>query len=632
MKGSRPPDMYSKLNLELAREYYKLAPRSILSFYALLVIVTCFYWGKLPTAILLPWILVNFVGTSVFLFATWRFRQQDGEVDPERWLRIYTYLILIQDMPWGLIGPMSYIIDDEVYRMLTLFMLAGMTAGGIITRAILLKNYVISLFSLLIPIAATLALQQTLVADTMLALVVTYMVFMLSVAKNYSGTINRNITLWLANEQLLAEVRTSHAEVQQANQELTREIEQRKLVESELMESKERSERANETKSQFLATVSHELRTPLNGILGFADLLQGENLDPHYQRYIGQIGKAAHSLLRIVNDILDITAIEAGHISLHDEPFSLHAELGDTLTLLLPVARAKGLMLRMEFGEGLEDTLRGDASRLRQIVSNLLSNAVKYTDEGEVKLHVSRLPSTSAKVALRFDVMDTGIGMDAEALNSIFNSFTRVENFETRRHEGTGLGLAIVKTLVLKMNGKLGVDSTPGEGSCFRVELEFERSNTLPARQTPSRAIEAWPEEWGDFNVLVVDDNDINRMVLAAFLAKADIPFTEACNGREALELVHTGNFDLVLLDIQMPDISGIDVAIRLRQELISMPILIAVTAHAFPEQRQAILEAGFTDFLIKPIIKSELMATLTQVYQLRRRQCNPLGGKSITA
>jgi len=632
LKGSGPPDMNSKLNLELAREYYRLAPRSIFSFYALLAIVAYFYWGMLPTAILLPWILVNFAGTTLFLLATWQFRQQRSDIDAERWLRVYTTLVLIQDVPWGLIGPMSFMIDNDGYRMLTLFMLAGMTAGGIISRAIVLKNYAISLFSLLIPIAVTLALQQTPVANSMLALVIIYLVFMLSVAKNYSSTIHRNITLWLANEQLLAEVRTSHAEVQQANQELTREIEHRKLIETELVGAKERSERANEAKNQFLATVSHELRTPLNGIMGFADLLQEERLDPRHQRYLGQIGKAAQSLLRIVNDILDIAAIEAGHITLYDEPFSLRAELEDTLTILLPVASSKGLTLRMELEEALDDALRGDANRLRQIVSNLLSNALKYTDDGEVVLRVSRLPSSSRRVALRFDVTDTGIGMDADAMATIFDNFTRLENFETRRNEGTGLGLAIVKSLVQKMNGRIGVDSSPGKGSCFRVELEFERSQALPSRQAPTDTVDTWPGEWRDFNVLVVDDNDINRMVLTAFLAKAGIPFTEAGNGREALQRIRAGSFDLVLLDIQMPDISGIDVANQLRQEPAALPVLIAVTAHAYPEQRQAILDAGFTDFLIKPIVKSDLMKTLTRVYRLRQPQDNDAAGRTIPA
>jgi len=621
--------MNSKLNLELAKEYYKLAPRSSFSFYALLVIVTYFYWGMLPSSILLPWILVNFIGASLFLVATWRFRQRDSESDAERWLRVYTYLVLVQDVPWGLIGPMSFMIDDDVYRMLTLFMLAGMTAGGIITRALQMRNYAISLFSLLIPITVTLALQQTPVANSMLALVLIYMVFMISVAKNYSNTIQHNITLWLANEQLLAEVRSSHAEIQQANRVLTGETEHRKLIEHELVQAKERSERANEAKNQFLATVSHELRTPLNGIVGFADLLQGEKLDPRYQHYIGQIGKAAQSLLRIVNDILDITAIEAGHISLYNEPFSLRGELDDTLTILLPVARRKGLTLRMELDEDLDDAFRGDASRLRQIISNLLSNALKYTDHGEVKLRVSRLPSSSARVTLRFDVTDTGIGMAPEAMNTIFDNFTRLENFETRRNEGAGLGLAIVKTLVQKMGGRLGVDSSPGKGSCFRIELDFERSDVPPMKSVPMQSLDPWPTEWRDFNVLVVDDNDINRMVLTAFLTKAGIAHTEAANGREALERIRGGDIDLVLLDIQMPDISGIDVANRLREATVPLPVLIAVTAHAFPEQRKAILEAGFTDFLVKPVMMNDLLKMLTQVYRLRQQ---PVAAKEMSS
>ena len=607
--------MNSKLNWELAKEYYKLAVLASLSFYALLLITLYFYWGKLPQAILITWLVVNFIGASAFLVATRLFKRYGNEGNATQWLRTYDYLVLFQDAPWGLIGPMSFLIDNEVYRMLTLFMLGGMTAGAIVSRALVLKTYMISLFSLLTPIIITLALQHTPVADAMLALVVIYLLFLLTTAKHYSATIKRNILLWLDNEKLVGELRDSHAKLEDSNLELTQEIDHREQIQRELVEAKERSERANEAKNQFLATISHELRTPLNGVMGFADLLLDEELEEKHKRHVDQISKSAHTLLHMVNDILDITAIEAGHINFHEENFSLRGELEDLMAIFIPMAERKKLKLTLSVDTAVEDALCGDANRLRQIINNLISNALKYTEVGGVDFRISRLEGTHGRVALRFEVEDTGIGIEETALSTIFDNFTRVENFETRRNEGAGLGLAIVKTLVNKMDGKIDVQSRPGKGSRFSFDLTFKPGVETIKPAVPKQMPALSPHQWNDFNVLVVDDNDVNRMVLNAFLSKEGIPFSEAVNGYEALEQIRLGQFDLVLLDIQMPDISGIDVAMRLNATMASTPVLIAVTAHAFPEQRQAILDAGFADFLIKPIARDELLSTLTRVY-----------------
>ncbi|MEJ2693271.1 MAG: ATP-binding protein, partial [Candidatus Thiodiazotropha sp.] len=468
--------MNNKHNLELAREYYKLAPMASVTNYALLVVTLIFYWGMLPATILLTWVGVNCVGATSFFVAVRLFKRYGTENNAVSWLRLYAYLVLFQEAPWGLIGPISFMIESELYRLLTLFMLGGMGAGAIISRAPVFKIYVISLVSLLTPIIITLALQRSTVTDAMLALVVIYLLFMLAVAKSYSATINRNIRLWLDNEQLVTQLRASHAEVEQANRVLTQEIEHRKEVEVELTKAKERSEQASEAKNRFLATVSHELRTPLNGIMGFADLLLEEKLELRQQHYAGQISKAGHALLRIVNDILDITAIEAGHIHLHKEPFSLRTELEDLVSLLRPMAAQKKLLLELHIEEAVGDGFYGDINRLRQIVSNLLSNALKYTEAGWVSLTVTQSHSSTNEAILRFEIEDTGIGIATDALNTIFENFSRLENFETRRNEGAGLGLPIVEALLHKMEGSLFVNSIPGKGSCFSFELPLAQS------------------------------------------------------------------------------------------------------------------------------------------------------------
>jgi CheY-like chemotaxis protein len=378
--------MNTKLNLELAKEYFKFAPKASASFYAISAVIIYYLWEKVPVSVLLSWVGINLVGATSFLFAGSLFKRYGSESNANDWLRIYAYLVLFQDVSWGLIGPVSFMVGDEAYRLLTLFMLGGMAAGAITTRALVFKIYLITLFSLLMPTTITLALQGTVVADGMLALVLIYLVFMLFVAKSYSDSFNRNILRRLDSEKLVKKLRNSHAELEAANPVRTSEIGCRKTIES---------------------------------------------------------------------------------------------------------------------------------------------------------------------------------------------------------------------------------------------ELAFKRSCQAPVKTCVAHSPGLQPVQWQAFNVLVVDDNEINRMVLTTFLDKTGIPFSEATNGLEAIERIRFGNFDLVLLDIQMPDISGIEVARRLRVAFSSMPVLIAVTAHADPEQHEAMLSAGFSDFLTKPVAISDLLEILTQAYLGRWKECD---------
>lgn len=587
----------TKLNLELAKEYYKLAIKASLGFYCLLALFTYFYWDKVSSPVLFTWVGFNFFTATLFLITSRLFKLYGNEENAASWLRLFTYLALVQDIPWGLIGPISYSINIDVYLMLSLFMLGGITAGGLIARAIIYKNYVISLISLLLPTSIILVIENTDVARMMLGMVLIYFVFMLFVAKDYSLTINRNIQLWLANEKLVTELRSSNVEVEEA---------------------KERAEQANHAKSQFLATISHELRTPLNGIMGFTELLQSEQLESKYRQFVDQIAKAGKTLLNIVNDILDIAAIEEGHIRFHEESFSLRSEINDLLTMLKPIATEKGLSLALQVDEEVEDVLCGDVSRLRQIVGNLLSNGLKYTETGYVSLNISVLEKLRENHVLRFEIKDTGIGIPADKLSSIFENFTRLEGFETRRNEGTGLGLAIVKNLVNRLGGKLYVQSEVGKGSSFSIELTIKSGTKNEANATHHFLQSQAVEQLAGLKVLVVDDNDINRKLLSAFLKKMGATYSEAANGHEALDQMRCESYDVVLLDIQMPDITGIDVATQVLLKYPEPPILIAITAHAFPEQRKAILDAGFTDFLIKPVEMSVLLKMLRQAYNNR--------------
>lgn len=607
--------MNKKLNRELAKEYFKLAPKAATSVCVLLVITLYFYWGDVSNFILISWVAINAIVAVAFVSASYLYKRYGSEDNSVGWLRTYMLLVFLQDVPFGFIAPISFMVENEVYWLVTLFMLGGMVAGGIVTRGMIFSIYMVHMSALLIPVSVSLYLQDTSVTYAMLALVVIYIIFMSSVAKNYSATVTRNILLWLDNEQLIAQLTSSYAEVEEANRILIGEIECRKKIEGELVEAKERSERASRAKNQFLATVSHELRTPLNGIVGFSDLLCGGVLHAKGAGYAFQISKSAEKLLHIVNDILDISAIEAGHLAFNEESFSLRSELSDVVMMLRPMAKRKKLTLELNIDNDVEDTLCGDANRLCQIISNLVTNAVKYTDNGGVGVHVSRQGGCDGQVTIRFEVEDTGIGIAKEQLDTIFDKFTRGEGFETRRDEGVGLGLAIVSNLVQCMGGSIAVRSRFDEGSCFSCDIPFSLSTEiLQSRERDDVAV-LTAEQWGRLKVLVVDDNEVNRMVLCAFLDKSGIPFVAMGNGYEALDCIRNDDIDVVLMDIQMPDISGIEVVRRIGEELTQLPRFIAVTAHAFPEQRKMILGAGFSDFLIKPISETVLLKILSAAY-----------------
>lgn len=610
--------MYEKLDRELARLLFKQAPLVSISLYALLAIVLYLFWGTLPHQFLVPWSIVNFVFATALVVLTWKYHFGKWDIKADGWIRIYTILTFLQDIAWGLIGPLSFLSDNDVYKMLTLFMLGGMAAGGIGTRAVVFETYIVSILSLLSPIIVAMAIYGDSVTGSMLVLTVVFLLFMISVAKNYSKSIRNNILLWLDNEELIAELVESKKEIEDANSVLVSEIDNRMKIEEELLLAKERAEQASAAKNQFLANVSHELRTPLNGIIGFNAILKKSGLTADNEIYVAQIAKSAKTLLNMVNDILDITSIEAGHLKLCERPFLLRVEISDVMAVVSTMAKQKALVLNCEVDENVPDTLAGDPDRLKQVLSNIVGNAIKYTACGSVSVHVKCLSSSADEANIGVEVEDTGMGIPESVQPYLFENFTQGESFDNKKSEGVGLGLAIVKNLLEKMGGTIQLESVEGKGSLFRFNLPF-RITTVDTPVAKEKPVEAATQDsmelsWGALRVLIVDDNDVNRMVLASFLGQLGINYEEASSGGSALARIEKKDFDVVLMDIQMPDISGIEVAAKVKRMNRARPSLIAVTAHAFPQQRDDILKSGFVDCLIKPISESDLIRVFNQV------------------
>jgi signal transduction histidine kinase/CheY-like chemotaxis protein len=375
-----------------------------------------------------------------------------------------------------------------------------------------------------------------------------------------------------------------------------------------LAEEKRRAEAADQAKSAFLANMSHEIRTPLNGVLGMAEVLSQSRLDADQRRALSLIRTSGDQLLAMLNDILDLSRIEAGRMDVEREAFPLSSVLEQVAALHAPALEAKAVGFALDIDPGLDaDAPRlGDRLRLAQVLGNLLSNAVKFTEHGRVSLSV-RPGETDGEVV--FAVEDTGCGMSAEQLARVFEPFTQADVSTTRRYGGSGLGLSIVVRLVDLMNGSINAHSTAGAGSRFVVRLALPKAHPVEAAPEPRVRAGVAPE---GLRVLVVDDSETNRLVAAGMLRPLSAAVSLAEGGREAVRRVGEARYDLVLMDIRMPDMDGVEVlrAIRAGSRGAHIPV-VAMTANAMDHQRRSYEEAGFDAVLAKPLSADALFQVI---------------------
>jgi len=543
------------------------------------LLITWYLWDVTPHSHLLAWLALKAVASALMIGVDLAYRRRGAARPAGAWLRLYLGLLAIDGASWSLMGTWLVPMDRPDLVAVMFAVVAGVGAvGGVALNTFVQATAVFS-GSLLLPVIG-----WHLLHPTQLGL------FAAAGATAYLGLLVHNGHLAARSTLELVRLRFEYGTV----------AEQR----ARALESAERS---SAVKSQFLATMSHEMRTPLHGILGTVALMHERSRLPADREQLELVERSGQHLLGMINDILDFSRIEAGGTVLEDQPFDLTATVEDVVRLWRADAQAKGLDLGADICAP-QPWVRGDATRLRQILHNLVGNAVKFTDRGEVAIRVF-VDGGRLRIAVR----DTGIGIAPEDLSRVFEPFHQADNSYARRHAGTGLGLAISRELARAMDGDVTAESAPGGGTVFTLDLPWSPTDAPAA----SDGVAGRPESVRSLKgrVLLAEDNPVNVRVALAMLKKLGLEVVVAEDGEQAVASYQAQKPDAVLMDCHMPVVDGFAATSRIRELEAQgggarVPIL-AVTANAFPEDRERCLAAGMDDYLSKPFTADDLTRML---------------------
>ncbi len=560
-----------------------------------------------PPGIVFGWMTLALACNAMRFVTRWSYLRREIPIAHARhWANVFTGVSAATGLSWGVAAWLFYTPYDSIYRVLLVLVLAGMTTGASRLLAPILPANLLYLFCAIVPLQWRLMMNPDTRGSVVGALSVLYLGYMVFAARQQARTLHRTTRLGHEHAALV--------------ESLGAEIKRREVVETELRAASERALAANRAKSEFLATMSHEIRTPMNGLIGMLRIVRDSPLTPAQREHVETASGSADTLLDLLNNVLDFSKVEAGRLELERIVFSPAALVNSVAGVLRGRARAKGLELAVAIDERVPVALLGDPTRLRQVLFNLLGNAIKFTDRGRIQVLVSCEARDVRAARVKFEIVDTGIGIAAEALPRLFNPFTQADSSMSRRFGGTGLGLAISQKLVEAMEGRIEALSTPGRGSTFHFTLPLElAAGAAPALGPVDSASFKMPALRG--RVLVVEDDRVNQRVIGHFLKQMGLETGLAEDGHAAVEFATGAPWDAILMDLQLPGLDGLEATRQIRAQRPSQPLpIIALTANTSVQDRADCLAAGMDDFLTKPLRVEVLAATLQKWLSPRSR------------
>ncbi|NOQ69186.1 MAG: response regulator, partial [Gammaproteobacteria bacterium] len=568
-------------------------------------------WKDLPHEVLTVWLGLMLL-LFFYRFVVHYFKLHSDEsklsIDKSIIRRWYLVSVFLTGAGWGITSTLMFPFN-ELHQIVLAFILVGVSASGV-TYSSVAWVYYGYVGCVLLPLMIRLFYVGGEVYYALSAMTGFFLgVMVMAVYRMYKSSV-AELELSYKNVVLIEDLTKAGNNLESLNDDLKDEIQHGKQIELELKKAKEKAEQVSQAKGEFLANMSHEIRTPMNGVIGTLQLLEDTSLNDEQKEFVDIAHKSADALLAILNDILDLSKIEAGKLSFENITFDFKQIVKDIVILHSLKAEQQGVFLLQQVDESLPEFLMGDPTRLRQVIVNLVSNALKFTSQGEVKISVDVVNKETDSVDLKIAVIDTGIGIPQTAQETLFNAFTQADGSTTRKYGGTGLGLAIVSQLVDLMGGSLGVDSVEGEGSVFWFTVNLQCAKKVPemageiAKNNKALQLEA--------KILLVEDNPINQMVAQKMLEKVGLKPTLANNGVEALKKLNERSFDLVLMDCQMPEMDGFDATREIRKldimALNQRPLpIVAMTANVMSGDRERCLDVGMDDYIGKPVQRDQL-------------------------